>query len=172
MTTERDLLIAAMHALRSYQFGNASTELAKDVAGQIESRLANQAAPSAQEPVALTKTPDDWRMNAYYFGFSATGIAAIDRILSSVACAGKSSHHTDCWLDSCEPYPHLRGDSCAEWIQRAAEDAVKEVHAAVAAERKAAYEECAQICDQHAAVAWNHKAGILACAAAIREKGQ
>lgn len=37
MTRGRLLLTAAGHALRSYQFGNSATDLAKDLADKIES---------------------------------------------------------------------------------------------------------------------------------------
>ena len=39
----------------------------------------------------------DRRMDAYYFGFDSTGVPEVDAILSAVACAGKSYHHTDEW---------------------------------------------------------------------------
>ena len=39
------------------------------------------------------------RLNAYYFGFDSTGVPEVDAILSAVACAGKSYHHTDEWGD-------------------------------------------------------------------------
>ena len=77
------------------------------------------------------------RMDAYYYGFTPTGVVVIDRILSAVACAGKAYHHTDQWGDECagENYePFLRGNSPAEWIQRAAEDAAKVLSALQAAE--------------------------------------
>ena len=55
------------------------------------------------------------RMDAYYFGFSATGVREIDEILSAVACAGKAYHHTERWNDADE------GEwSYAELIQHAA----------------------------------------------------
>lgn len=60
------------------------------------------------------------RMQAYYFGFEPTGVPEIDLILSAVACAGKSFHHTEHWLDSCEPWDHHEGNSPAEWIHNAA----------------------------------------------------
>lgn len=65
----------------------------------------------------------DWRMDAYYYGFTPTGVEEIDRILSAVACAGKCFHHTEDWRTEAEPYPHLRGTDPAEWIQNAANDA-------------------------------------------------
>lgn len=64
------------------------------------------------------------RLRAYYFGFNPTGVEAIDRILSAVACAGKAYHNTSEWQEDIEPYEDfLRGRTCAEWIQYAADDA-------------------------------------------------
>ena len=65
------------------------------------------------------------RMDADYYGFAPTGVEEIDRILSAVACAGKAYHHTDQWGEDIEtPYePFLRGKSCVDWIQNAANDA-------------------------------------------------
>ena len=60
-------------------------------------------------------TQPQLRMDAYYFGFSATGVREIDEILSAVACAGKAYHHTERWNDADE------GEwSYAELIQHAA----------------------------------------------------
>lgn len=70
-----------------------------------------------------------WRMDAYYYGFEMTGIAIIDRILSAVACAGKSFHHTQDWNDEATPYEHLRGNTVQEWIQLAANDAAEVLRA-------------------------------------------
>lgn len=72
-------------------------------------------------------------MNAYYYGFTPTGVRAIDVILSAVAAAGKAYHHTESWLDDAEAYPPFRGDSYAAFIQNAATDAAKELRAAYAA---------------------------------------
>lgn len=47
----------------------------------------------AEEPTL----PADARMNAYYYGFDRTGVDEIDSILSTVAIAGKGSHHTESW---------------------------------------------------------------------------
>lgn len=64
------------------------------------------------------------RMNAYYYSFRPTGVEAIDRILSAVACAGKAHHYTEDWGDETRPYePFLRGECPVAWIQNAAEDA-------------------------------------------------
>ena len=66
------------------------------------------------------------RMNAYYYGFTPTGNHVIDRILSAVACAGKSYHNTDCWQDDCTR-DGCEGKSPEEWIQNAANNAAVEV---------------------------------------------
>lgn len=65
----------------------------------------------------------DWRMDAYYYSFEPTGVEAIDRILSAVACAGKAFHHTEEWNEEATPREHLRGTTPKEWIQNAANDA-------------------------------------------------
>lgn len=71
------------------------------------------------------------RLDAYYYGFDPTGVEAIDRILSAVACAGKAYHGTEEWNETISvPYePFLRGNSCAEWIQNAANDAAAAMRA-------------------------------------------
>ena len=38
----RSILVAASHGLRSYQYGNASTDLAEEMADHIDIMLANQ----------------------------------------------------------------------------------------------------------------------------------
>lgn len=69
-----------------------------------------------------------WRMDAYYYGFDATGVPAIDRILSAVACAGKGYHHTEDWTEpGSGGYEHLRGDNYVEMIQNAANDAAADL---------------------------------------------
>lgn len=64
-------------------------------------------------------------MDAYYYSFSQTGVFAIDRILSAVACAGKAFHHTSQWQDECSPYAGHVGVTPIDWIQNAANDAAK-----------------------------------------------
>ena len=71
----------------------------------------------------MSEDSSKWRMNAYYFGFTPTGIPAIDRILSAVACAGKGCHHTEDWGEFGGGYDHLRGENYVEMIQNAADDA-------------------------------------------------
>lgn len=63
------------------------------------------------------------RMDAYYYGFTPTGNELIDRILSAVACAGKSYHNTEDWTDHAEPWDGHSGQSPVEWIQNAANEA-------------------------------------------------
>lgn len=75
--------------------------------------------------------PEQWRMDAYYYGFERTGVDAIDKILSAVATAGKMYHHTEDWggqngYGRWEQAP-FRGDSCIQWIQNAANDAAEEL---------------------------------------------
>jgi hypothetical protein len=65
------------------------------------------------------------RMDAYYYGFTSTGNDAIDRILSAVACAGKSFHNTEDWNDQSDPWDGHSGQSPVEWIQNAANEAAK-----------------------------------------------
>jgi hypothetical protein len=71
------------------------------------------------------------RLDAYYYSFNETGVPAVDKVLSAVACAGKAFHHTDSWRDDVdfpESYAeHLRGRCPMEWIQNAAIDAAKEL---------------------------------------------
>jgi hypothetical protein len=69
-------------------------------------------------------------MDAYYYGFEATGVEVVDRILSAVACAGKSYHHTESWTDS------TAGPSPVDVIQQAAQEAAADL-AALAGERAA-----------------------------------
>ena len=79
-------------------------------------------------------TSENWRMNAYYYGFDRTGQVAIDRILSAVAHAGKGYHHTEFWTDPLDygAPSHLRGDSYVECIQNAAIDAADTLRTAEA----------------------------------------
>lgn len=42
MTKDQEYLTVAVHALRSYQYGNASPDLAKEIADAIEEYLAKQ----------------------------------------------------------------------------------------------------------------------------------
>jgi hypothetical protein len=66
----------------------------------------------------------DLRMDAYYYGFTPTGVIAIDRILSAVACAGKALHSTEDWTNEVpSDYGFGEGLTPAGWIQKAADEA-------------------------------------------------
>ena len=86
---------------------------------------------------------DKLRMDAYYYGFDETGLPAIDRILSAVACAGKAFHHTDQWTEDCAAYLGHVGTSPVEWIQNAANDAATAIRSA-STTREAALREAAE----------------------------
>jgi len=60
------------------------------------------------------------RMHAYYYGFDETQCYPVDKILSAVACAGKSFHNTEDWEGKASSWPSHAGDSPIDWIQNAA----------------------------------------------------
>lgn len=65
-------------------------------------------------------------LNAYYYGFDATGQTDIDRVLEAVALAGSSFHYTENWNEKV-------GDgteTAASRIQKAANRAAKKFAAA------------------------------------------
>jgi hypothetical protein len=67
------------------------------------------------------------RMNAYYFQFEPTGVREVDMILSAIADAGHTFHHTEDWNDENEACaPHV-GKTPVEWIQNAANAAAETV---------------------------------------------
>lgn len=76
------------------------------------------------------------RMDAYYFGFTPTGVEIIDRILSAVAHAGKAYHHTEDWGDECGERDGLKGNCPIDWIQNAANDAAAAIRGADVEESK------------------------------------
>ena len=97
-----------------------------ECAAQIADLARDEVERAVREERLRAPTPKGWRMDAYYYGFEPTGVAVIDRILSAVACAGKSFHHTEEWENEDLFAPdHLRGKSCREWIQSAADDAAR-----------------------------------------------
>lgn len=63
------------------------------------------------------------RMDAYYYGFTFTGVREIDMILSAVACAGKAYHHTNNWSEETPAYEYHEGATPVDWIQNAADKA-------------------------------------------------
>ena len=90
---------------------------------------------------------DDFRMNAYYFGFNYTGMAPIDKILSAVASAGKAYLSTSDWNDENQNYGHS-GETPVDWIQNAADEAMVAVKALIAdhdAEKKALEDELVRV---------------------------
>lgn len=62
----------------------------------------------------------DLRMDAYYYGFTPTGVREIDEILSAVASAGKAYHHTEDWNE-----PNRDGVTEVQRIQNAANKAAE-----------------------------------------------
>src|SRR5690242_4745133 len=68
----------------------------------------------------LMADQQELRMHAYYYGFTPTGVEEIDRILSAVACAGKSFHNTSEWGEKVSAWPPHEGDCPVDWIQNAA----------------------------------------------------
>lgn len=66
-------------------------------------------------------------MEAYYYSFDSTGCDPIDKILSAVACAGKSFHHTDDWYEHASPQDDHTGGTPIDWIQNAAIEAAAEI---------------------------------------------
>lgn len=67
------------------------------------------------------------RMEAYYYEFGATGVDAVDKVLSAVACAGKAFHNTAAWCEHTAPYDDHTGACPVEWIQNAAIEAANEI---------------------------------------------
>lgn len=66
----------------------------------------------------------DRRLNAYYFSFDSTGSPIIDAILSAVAYAGKSYHHTESWARGSR---WDEGRSYVDVIQAAANEAANKL---------------------------------------------
>jgi len=84
--------------------------------------------PSAMQPLILS---------GYYLDFEHTGVFEIDLILSAVARAGKAYHHTADWSDETPPYdPRFQGKTPLDWIQFAANDAAKAMHASAMSARE------------------------------------
>lgn len=121
-------------------------------------------APSVPAPQPAPVNAREWRMSAYYYSFGHTGADAIDRILSAVACAGKAYHHTDCWTDETTPYEHLRGNSPAEWIQNAADDAASQL----ASKEEEHEREMLKVIDERDK--WEEKLSEIAVAAECEEE--
>lgn len=68
------------------------------------------------------------RMDAYYYCFKPTGVDVIDKILSAVAWAGKTFHHTQEWRHHLGyGFDDHEGDNPVEWIQNAANAAAQQI---------------------------------------------
>lgn len=91
-------------------------------------RLTAERDALAAQVARLAKPGDpDARMDAYYYGFTRTGVGLVDDILSAVAKAGKSYHGTDMWNE--ELYD---GGTCESRIQDAADAAAEQIRATLA----------------------------------------
>lgn len=69
----------------------------------------------------------EWFLNAYYYSFDATGVDAIDELLSAVAYAGKRYHGTDMWTEPTEDEDGKPGPSSVDEIQMAAQRAAAQL---------------------------------------------
>ena len=83
--------------------------------------LDNHPSPPRQQESDMSEA--ELRMDAYYYGFTFTGVREIDMILSAVACAGKAYHHTDNWSEETPAYEYHEGATPVDWIQNAADKA-------------------------------------------------
>jgi hypothetical protein len=83
----RRLLQAALHALRSYQHGNTSTELAEDIANQIQAEL------GAGSP---TDRPENWDQHAAIADVLREHMPAADPVTRLIRCGcGWEAHFID-----------------------------------------------------------------------------
>ena len=69
----------------------------------------------------LRRADGSLRLNAYYYGFDATGVIEVDRILAAVAIAGKGYHHTEHWSDDPGGGELSPVEKIQMWALRAAE---------------------------------------------------
>ena len=88
---------------------------------------------------AFDPVPADERMDAYYYGFDRTGVGAIDRLLSVLAYAGMAYHHTADWQKKMywNYGPIRKGESCADAIQRVANESAAAIRALTSSEKRA-----------------------------------
>lgn len=81
-----------------------------------------------QARAALINGNDLPAIRSKHFAFNATGDARIDKILLAVAKAGRAYHHTNDWNEECRDIGNdygLEGDTPVEWIQNAANEAIR-----------------------------------------------
>ena len=64
-------------------------------------------------------------LSPYYYGFQATGVDCIDRILEAISIAGKAYHNTSEWGESSE-YDNKKSPTFWELIELKAHEAAKE----------------------------------------------
>lgn len=87
--------------------------------------------PTPMRATSYGTQEPEYRMDAYWYGFSPTGLDIIDTILSAVACAGKGYHSTEQWNEDSDPrHDRLRGTTPVAHIQNAANDAAAAIRAA------------------------------------------
>lgn len=115
----------AVSEIRKGLFMQAAETLLLAKAGCVVTEAAIQkirtAEARAEERERIAAAPAEvGRMDAYYYTFTRTGVPIIDAILSAVAQAGKSYHHTESWTDDEYAQP-----SHAARIQAAADHAAR-----------------------------------------------
>ena len=93
---------------------------------EVERLTAERDALAAQVARLAKPGDPDARMDAYYYGFTRTGVGLVDDILSAVAKAGKSYHGTDMWNEELS-----EGGTCESRIQDAADAAAEQIRAAL-----------------------------------------
>jgi hypothetical protein len=93
---------------------------------EVERLTAERDALAAQVARLAKPGDSDARMDAYYYGFTRTGVGLVDDILSAVAKAGKSYHGTDMWNEELS-----EGGTCESRIQDAADAAAEQIRAAL-----------------------------------------
>jgi hypothetical protein len=114
LTAERDSLAARLALVEA---------LAE---AEVERLTAERDALAAQVARLAKPGDSDARMDAYYYGFTRTGVGLVDDILSAVAKAGKSYHGTDMWNEELS-----EGGTCESRIQDAADAAAEQIRAAL-----------------------------------------
>jgi hypothetical protein len=97
----------------------------------LRAMLAEQDAALERMEALVRPYEDRPQMDAYYYGFTPTGVEIVDRILSAVAVAGKAYHHTESWTDQDE----WTNPSHAARIQQAAEAAATSLRATLTGEQ-------------------------------------
>jgi len=144
MTTHQAAHVAVLEAMlvRSHDSLRMAQGLAEEAGPRAQIAALHAAiAAMKQQKAALAETPmvdgplgktPAYRMDAYYYGFAHTGVDAIDKILSAVACAGKAFHDTEDWTSEGLPREHVRGKSPVDWIWNAAADAAEQMRALAA----------------------------------------